>query len=281
MIWRSSVKGKRVATRKGSAVKPSVRVQPTTSAPVQAAKPAGTREPDPPQITTKPSVPSTANVQPLGAAQIPPTKPRERSSHVVFPPDRDAGWAPLYLASEIARGLAEYENDYHDYLLGVIRPTSEVVTAPRDVLSAFADELRAAIENLGRIVNNGIMKGTSTDESVMRRTAADFVARYALMIAWGQRLRGATVPDHWRPAFRALSDSVSLPLRQIRQFSEDYCEVMGRNVANRRAGRAPTPANLMLTLALDPKASAEFKQALAQLNAPDGDRHEEASGATS
>ena len=101
------------------------------------------------------------------------------------------------------------------------------------------------------------------------------------MIAWGQRLRGATVPDRWRPAFRALSDSVSLPLRQIRQFSEDYCEVVGRNVANLRAGRAPTPANLMLTLDLDPKASAEFKQALAQLNAPDGDRHEETSDATS
>lgn len=281
LIWRSSVKGKRVATGRVSAATSSAQVQLTGSSPVQAAKPSGTWQSDYRQTTAQSSAPPAANEQSLGAARIPPTKPRERSSHVVFPPDRDVGWAALYLASEIARGLAEYENDYHDYLLGVIRPTGEVVSAPRDVLSALTDELRAGIENVSRLVNNGIMKGTSTDESLIRRTAADFVDMYALMIAWGQRLRGATVPDRWLPAFRALSHSVSLPLRQIRKFSEDYCEVMGRNVADRRAGHAPAPTNLTLTLALDPKASAEFKEALAQLNAPDGDPHEGASGATS
>lgn len=196
-----------------------------------------------------------------------PTSPRERSQRIVSPPNHDPGWKTLYLASEICRGLDEYQSDYQDYVIGFVRPSGEEFSTPLDAVQFLTRELRVNVQNLGRLFSREVIGQAlaSEDEGMIARIAADVVEVYARMIAWGNRVRNATVPDEWRPAFSALSRFVSTPLRQVQEFAKEYAEIAGRKVSAINEGRAPEQIQRTLKIELDAAATADFQQELHRL----------------
>src|ERR1700728_189331 len=72
----------------------------------------------------------------------PPTQPVQ----VIPPADHDAGWEYLYLASELARRLAVYQDFYGEYQSQVVVPSGQPIADPVATVHQLTDQAVAMVE---------------------------------------------------------------------------------------------------------------------------------------
>lgn len=183
--------------------------------------------------------------------------------------NRDPGWEYLCFGAELARGLAEHQAEFEDYKTGFVRPTGERVDDPLAHMQELLNENAMTVGNVTRLLSPETLEsafgtpGEPGDEVKIRHVAAGLVEVYATMIAWGQRVRGASVPSVWEPVYWALSKNVDMKLRQIQDFSSGVSASVEKVVGDLRAGREPTDTvTLTLNFSNDPEAVKEFNDAL-------------------
>jgi len=205
------------------------------------------------------------------------TLPPARSAEPVSPPpppppNHEPGWEYVYFASELARGIEDHESEYKDFDIGFVRPTGERVADPKSDLSERSHEIMMTVGNIDRLLSGPVMEkafgplGTPGDAETIARVSAGIVEVYTTMIAWAERVRGATVPSEWQPVYAALSDFVRQPLRQIREFSAKLTQAVDEVVAALRADQQPKgKVELTLEISIDPAASKAFDDALARV----------------
>lgn len=187
----------------------------------------------------------------------------------VGPPDHGPGWEYLYLASEIARGLADHDPEYRDYLSGVVQPSGEVLNDLPKQLSDLSREVIEIVASMDLFFSPEALEkalgppGQPGDEEAIRGIAKGLSDMYAALIAWAQSIRGATVSGEWHPACSALVRMVAAPIGEIREFSALTSETVGQLVADLRNGKSPS-SSTTLTLKLNVPDSyiSEFEQAL-------------------
>jgi hypothetical protein len=192
---------------------------------------------------------------------------------IVPPSDHGPGWEYLYFASEIARGLAEHRAQYADYQAQTVHLTGErPSTDPAAHLRAFSDEITKTVGNVTNLLSPQTLEnafgapGVPGNEAAIREVASGLVDVYSKMIAWGERVRGASVAPEWEPVYRALAKYVGLPLHQIQDFSVVLSSSVGKVVRDLRAGKQPTDTlTLALDVTIDPAAVSEFEAAPAAL----------------
>ena len=191
---------------------------------------------------------------------------------LIPPADHDAGWAWLYFASELARGLAACQPQYLEYQSQAVGVGGEAVADPEANIRVLSDEMSAVVAKANGLLDPALMEqalgppGKPGNEEVIRVVTAGLTGVYAEMISWGLRVRGADVGPKWQPAYAALSKYVSLPLHQFQDFSAALSTRMSQLVTDLRAGKTPDhEVDMTLTLTVDPTATSEFNVAMAAI----------------
>lgn len=223
-----------------------------------------------PSSSVPPASPPSPAIAPVPAAPL----ATPSASDIIPPPDHEAGWEYLYLASELARGLSVYQGPYAQYQSQVADPSGDHIGDPTGTIKTLTTEISGVVSSAMKVLSAESLErafgapGTSGDEAAIRDVALQLATAYGELISWGIKVRSANVDPSWRPAFLALSKYVSLPLHQFQDFSAGLSAVVGRVVADVRAGKAPSEQiELTLALSIDPSATAEFDGALAALRA--------------
>ena len=172
----------------------------------------------------------------------------------------------------MARGLAGYQGLYGEFLSKSVEPSGEYIADAGHNVKLMTDQVSSFVRAAAAAFQAERFKramgadGGPGDEALIREVVNELVTAYAQMIAWGIRARNANVDPAWRPPYLALSKTVSLPLHQYQDYSAALSATVGRVVADRRAGKAPTEKiELALLLSIDPNAMAEFNVALEAL----------------
>jgi hypothetical protein len=191
---------------------------------------------------------------------------------IVPPVDHETGWEYLYFASELARGLAGHEAEFSAYQSRSAPPPGDVVDNPAAHVRDLADEVTTTVKAVPVLLGQEVLQtafgppGTPGNEAMIRHVASGLVEIYAEMINWGERVRGASVPPEWQPVYQALSDYVSLPLRQFQEFSAAVSKSINEVVGDLRAGREPgRDITLALNVSVDPTVVTSYEAALAAL----------------
>lgn len=223
----------------------------------------------PPGAPTAPPGVPVAAPPPAPLLPPPPPPPGAAAPEVVPPADHEAGWEYLYLASELARGLAAYEGLYGRYQSQVVEPTGAHVDDPLTHIRAMNEQIIAIVNQVDTVMTPDLLEkavgapGQPGDEAGIRDYTGHLAAIYGQMIDWGIRIRDADVDPQWRPVYMALSKFVSLPLHQFQDFSAVFSAGAARLVADVRAGRPPEEnLELALTITIDPSAQTEFHSAM-------------------
>lgn len=192
---------------------------------------------------------------------------------VIPPPDREKGWAHLYLASELARGIAEHEPEYQAHLQRLSFPSAEVITQPVGDLRHRLDQLREIVHRLQMYLAPELVKkgfgssGTEGDDVTIRVVAAGITDIYVSMMRWAASLRGIPVPDLWRPLYQGHADLADVPIDEIRQFSTDWSQQASEAVVAVRAGLVHEPLHLTLRISIGDEAMANLTAAYAAVRA--------------
>lgn len=184
------------------------------------------------------------------------------------PPDHEFCWEYLFLAAEIARGLAKHEDQYREHEEHRTVPTGEQVSDP-------AADVTKRLEVFGSICSNGCeflsqqhkeraFGSTLSDgsEEGIRTIALGIEEMYVALMDWAQATRGVDVPRQFLPTYQALSNWSDFPIRQIRRFSVDWTCLAGDLVRAKRAGIPYEPFSLTLEFEVDENAEAQFAQAV-------------------
>jgi hypothetical protein len=135
-------------------------------------------------------MPSVAGAESHGAElavpQVPAPAPTWKPAVVIPPPDREKGWAYLYLASELARGIAEHESEYEAHLKRRSSPSTEVITHPIEDLRVRLDQLGEFVHRAGTYLASELVKkgfgSAVTDGDGIRVIAAGITDVYVSMM---------------------------------------------------------------------------------------------------
>ena len=199
----------------------------------------------------RPAPQSGPSLEPLSAVvQQPVPAPAPTPSP---PSDQEVGWALLYFAGEVAKGIAAHEVQYQSYIHGEAATGGLAVANP---LSYLGDAL-TSLSSSGKVIQRAFDKnaasafglgGLGGERGAIDEMARDIAVGYGQMLGLGLRVRGATVPDAWKPAVAAFADVVRKPVELIRNWSDQLSSEVKDHVARARAGEH---ASLNLTLTLD------------------------------
>ena len=185
------------------------------------------------------------------------------------PEDYQFCWEYLYLASEIARGLAFHDQEYREHEKHLAVPTGEYIDDPVADAQARLDVLATIVSKGSAFISADRVAGaiglntTDGSEEEIRAIGRGIEEMFVAFMAWSRAIRGADVPSQFVPVYRALGDFADHPIREIRRFSVEWTCLAGDLV---RAKRAGLPCeNFSVTLKFDVGADtvARFSQALA------------------
>jgi TIR domain len=173
--------------------------------------------------------------------------------------DREDGWEYLLLAEELVSGIEGFDDRRRDFELGYVRPRGRRI-ALADIPANIEDRVAAALHissNVHRILNPTTVTaaigapGEAGDPTMIRHLASRLVDVYASMLDWAADCRGSLVPDEAKRAYQALSEMMTEPLQQIRDFVAELDMTLRPLVEAIRSGNAPTePTTIALTLTL-------------------------------
>jgi hypothetical protein len=206
---------------------------------------------EPARPAATPANPSDAPPPP----RFPEPSSAEKPAVVVPPPNREKGWSHLYLATELARGIAEYETEYEAHLLRLISPSTEVVTHVAEDLKRRLDQLSESVHRTNsylapELVKKGFGSAVAEgDDVTLRVIAAGITGVYVSIMRWAASVRGTQVPALWR-LYQAHADLADAPVEEIRQFSIDFSQQAGEAVAALRAGLPPKPVHVTLRMTI-------------------------------
>lgn len=184
------------------------------------------------------------------------------------PSDHEFCWEYLYLAEEIERGLARHEVQYRIHEEHRIDPPGEHVSDPIADITARLDSLGAHVQRATTVLDPRILRrafGTNMDdgdESVIRAIALVIEDVYVSLMLWSRMARCVSSPTRFVPVYQAVSEFADLPIREIRQFSQEWSLQARDLVRARRAGLIHDPAKITLTFNVDANAQARFATAL-------------------
>ena len=75
-------------------------------------------------------------------------------AHEIVPPaDHEDGWEYLYLASELARGLAAYQEAYAQYVSQMVEPSDEHVSDPAGHIRELTDQISAVVAGATQLLS--------------------------------------------------------------------------------------------------------------------------------
>ena len=189
------------------------------------------------------------------------------------PADHEAGWACLYLAWELERGIASHEEEYRLHESHQVVPSAEYVEDPVADLKVRLASLQSHIQDFHRFLDPEITYkaigkgGVGGDEEVVRYVASGITNVYVSLMQWARTTRSVNVPELWRPAYEAQSEFADVPIRQVRRFSADWSVGAGDFVRAMRAGLPHSSLNLTLKLDIGDDSRARFSAALEKVKA--------------
>lgn len=188
------------------------------------------------------------------------------------PPDHGAGWEYLYLATQLSTGIHDTDDEFDEYMSGKVVPTGITVSDPIQDAKARCDAVKDIVAKVDVFFAPHLLEkafgppGVAGDEATIRTVAEGVVGVYRSCLEWGEQIRGTAVPVQWQPLYAALADMVTLPMLQIRGFSDDFFSTVKESVDNVRAGRsAGRTLGFTLKISIDPAVTQRFESALEAL----------------
>jgi hypothetical protein len=196
----------------------------------------------------------------------------ESSSPVKGAPDHDAGWEYLYLATQLSEGIHGLDERYTNYMSGQVVPTGLTVSKPIRDAKARCDEAAKIVDQINKYFDPLLLetafgpKGVAGDEATIRFVAHGITGVYESCLEWGVNIRGTSVPIDWQPLYAALADMVTLPMQQIREFSDRFLSAVQESVDGVRAGKVTGRLlDFTLRISIDPAVSQKFEEDLEAL----------------
>jgi hypothetical protein len=193
-------------------------------------------------------------------------------SSVAGPPDRRSGWEYLYLATQLADGIHQMDDEYDKYMSGEVVPNGVTVSDPIQDAKARSDVAKDIVARVDNLFAPKLLEkafgptGVAGDEATIRFVAAGVVGVYRSCLEWGEEIRGTAVPEQWQPLYAALADMVTLPMQQMRNFSDDFLSTVKESVECVRAGKTTGRVlNFTLKISIDPTVSQRFERAIETL----------------
>jgi hypothetical protein len=188
-------------------------------------------------------------------------------------PQREPGWAYLYLASELRHGLAAYDTEYLRHVQRVAIPTSEKVVDPFVDFKVRLDQVQATVHQGIIPLNAETSKkafglgGGEADEVAVRTMAGGLVEMYVSLLSWAALTRSINVPPEWVPVYAALAEMADTPIGNLRQYSLDWDQEAEALARARRSGEPYKPRNMTLNIAIGDDAMEHFMAASESLKA--------------
>jgi hypothetical protein len=191
----------------------------------------------------------------------------------VGPEDREPVWEYLYLASEVARGIAAFEADYQELLhqrtMSGKGPSEDVQGSIQHIKDAAAS-IGISVQLLEKILNPARLEvamgpqGNAGNEQEIVKLAHGIVGAYANMIHIAHDLRSSHPDKRIQPLTKDTSDIVLLPLEQIRAWSAELTRQISDLASKFRSGHPVTePLRIALTITMDSSVTAKFNRDLA------------------
>ena len=191
----------------------------------------------------------------------------------VGPADKEAVWEYLYFASEVARGIAAFEEDYQELL----HQRTMSGKGPAENLQASIEHIKDAAASIGisaqlleKILNPARLEvamgpqGNAGNEQEIANVAQGSVGAYANMIHIAHDLRSSHPDKRIQPLTKDTSDMVLLPLEQIRAWSAELTRQIADLAAKFRSGNPVSdPLRIALIITMDPSVTAKFNRDIA------------------
>jgi hypothetical protein len=188
------------------------------------------------------------------------------------PPDHEPGWEYLYLATQLAEGIQGLDKRFKEYMSGQVMPTGVTVSDPVRDAKSRCDEAGEIVDHVNKYFDPTILetafgpKGVAGDEATIRFVADGIAGVFESCLKWGETIRGTAVPLQWQPLYASLADMVTLPMQEIREFSNEFLSAVEESVRAVRAGNATRQVlNFTLKITIDPAVTRRFEAALGAL----------------
>jgi len=194
------------------------------------------------------------------------------TASVSVPPNHEPGWEYLFLATELEGGIHQLDDEYTRYMSGQVVPTGVTVSDSVQDAVARCDDAKEIVDGVNQYFAPKLLdkafgpKGVAGDEATIRFVADGVVGVYRSCLQWGEQIRGTAVPVQWQPLYSELADMVTLPMQQIREFTNSFLISVRESVEGVRAGKVTGRVlDFTLKISIDPEVSYRFEQALEAL----------------
>jgi hypothetical protein len=170
--------------------------------------------------------------------------------------DRQPDWEYLMLADAFLEGVKRHDAEYQRFQVApsVLKEASEVIQAKMREVKGIVDrsDLMWSPQAMEAAVGK---EGEEGDPEAIAELAARSVKLYEDVLAWAVELRDRDVPAPIHLLYLTLALMQAKPLREIREFAEQFDRDVHDVVTELRAGRESSPLVAVLKLSMDPEAN--------------------------
>ena len=160
------------------------------------------------------------------------------------------------LADAFLEGVKRHDAEYQRFQVApsVLKEASEVIQAKMREVKGIVDrsDLMWSPQAMEAAVGK---EGEEGDPEAIAELAARSVKLYEDVLAWAVELRDRDVPAPIHLLYLTLALMQAKPLREIREFAEQFDRDVHDVVTELRAGRESSPLVAVLKLSMDPEAN--------------------------
>lgn len=167
-------------------------------------------------------------------------------------------WEYLLFAGRLYVGKESLEQKYLDHDVGYAKPSGYVGSAgdAAAFMTRSSAEVQRTIAILNTMMEQAIQQrafgapSTPGDPSRVEHLAMRWNSAYSDLMDWAARIRGMARDDSLNAALDLLARFVDLPIRQYREFVDDFVSKMD-NVPSALAAKQHVEIQLILTLSME------------------------------
>ena len=182
---------------------------------------------------------------------------------------RPDGWEYLLLAGGIWREVQNLEQELRDNELGFAAQNGSHLSEDdiKDFISISIDRLSNLTDKIATMLRPATVEwavgtpGTAGDPVRIAHLSRRFGSMYEEFLNWASNVRGTACPSEYRRLLTLLSHFADEPVREIRQFAEEFVAKAGlipAHFSGHSTGGDQLELTIELTLNMDNRLMQEF-----------------------